>query len=74
MPENDFEFIEPVLALNASLMRTRLEMSKKLSEESGQHHSLATAYKDVVNHLLTQAKLARQANSHQVFYKFIFCC
>ena len=66
LPETDFEFIEPVLALNTSLFRTRLEMSKKWSEKSGELQGLAAAYKDVVNHLLTQAKLARQANSPQV--------
>lgn len=66
LPDNDFEFLEPLLALRTSMLQTRVKVMSKDSDRPEDVMKLAGAYKDFVIHLEMQAKMARQSNNPQV--------
>lgn len=66
LPDNDFEFLEPLLALRTSMLQTRVKVRSKNSDRPEDVMKLAGAYKDFVIHLEMQAKMARQSNNPQV--------
>ena len=59
LPDNDFEFLEPVLALRTSMLQTLVTLRKRKSHSP---EKLARAYKDLAIHLEMQAKTARSHN------------
>lgn len=66
LPDNDFEFLEPLLALRTSMLQTLVKLRQdKVNSPEGILH-LARAYKDLATHLEMQAKVARRANNPQV--------
>ena len=66
LPDNDFEFLEPLLALRTSMLQTRVKVMSKDSDRPEDVMKLAGAYKDFAIHLEMQAKMARQSNNPQV--------
>ena len=71
LPDNDFEFLEPVLALRTSMLQTLVNLrAKKNSSAEGVAH-LAQAYKDLATHLEMQAKLARRSLNPQVQFDVV---
>ena len=66
LPDNDFEFLEPLLALRTSMLQTRVKVMSKDSDRPEDVMKLAGAYKDFAIHLEMQAKIARQSNNPQV--------
>ena len=63
LPDNDFEFLEPVLALRASMLQTLVTLRRIKSHSP---KKLAQAYKDLAIHLEMQAKKARWSHNPQV--------
>ncbi|XP_074626555.1 serine-protein kinase ATM-like isoform X2 [Acropora palmata] len=72
LPDNDFEFLEPLLALRTSMLQTRVKVMSKDSDRPEDVMKLAGAYKDFAVHLEMQAKMARQSNNPQVAEKALF--
>lgn len=74
LPDNDFEFLEPLLALRTSMLQTlvKLRQDKANSPEGILH--LARAYKDLATHLEMQTKVARRANNPQVQLAVLNTC
>ena len=70
LPETDFEFLEPVLALRTTMLQMLLENCRTENNSQGPDAMgrTARALRDLVVHREIQAKLARQANSAQVRY------
>jgi len=68
LPDNDFEFLEPVLALRTSMLQTLVTLRKRKTHSL---EKLARAYKDLAIHLEMQAKTARSHNP-QVAEKSLF--
>jgi len=69
LPDNDFEFLEPVLALRTSMLQTLVTL-RRLKSHSPE--KLARAYKDLAIHLEMQAKRARWSHNPQVAEKALF--
>lgn len=63
LPDNDFEFLEPVLALRTSMLQTLVTLRRNKSHSP---EGLARAYKDLATHLEMQAKRARWSHNPQV--------
>ena len=63
LPDNDFEFLEPVLALRTSMLQTLVTLRRIKSHSP---EKLARAYKDLAVHLEMQAKRARWSHNPQV--------
>lgn len=63
LPDNDFEFLEPVLALRTSMLQTLVTLRRNKSHSP---EGLARAYKDLAIHLEMQAKRARWSHNPQV--------
>ena len=63
LPDNDFEFLEPVLALRTSMLQTLVTLRRSKSHSP---EKLARAYKDLAIHLEMQAKRARWSHNPQV--------
>lgn len=61
LPDTDFEFLEPVLALRTSILQTLVKVRRGQSMDG-----LAPIYKGIVEHLEVQAKVAREAKNPQV--------
>lgn len=66
LPDNDFEFLEPLLALRTSMLQTLVKLRQKENSSPEDVMNLARAYKDLATHLEIQAKVARRSNSPQV--------
>jgi hypothetical protein len=61
LPDTDFEFQEPVLALRTSMLQTLAKVKRPQNIDG-----VAPIYKGLVGHLEVQAKIAREANVPQV--------
>lgn len=72
LPDNDFELLEPLLALRTSMLQTlvKLRTNKNTSPEGV--IDLARAYKDLAMHLEMQAKIARRSRNPQVQFGIAF--
>ena len=66
LPDNDFEFLEPLLALRTSMLQTLVKLRQDKVNSPEGILQLSRAYKDLATHLEMQAKVARRANSPQV--------
>lgn len=67
LPDNDFEFLEPVLALRTTMLQTLVEICQNKDDKGKKTMDWTMkAFKDLLTHLEIQAKIARQANSPQV--------
>ena len=66
LPDNDFEFLEPLLALRSSMLKTLVILRSKKNDSREDVINLARAYKDFAVHLEMQAKMARRSNNPQV--------
>ena len=74
LPDNDFEFLEPLLAIRTSMLQTLVKLRQdKVNSPEGILH-LARAYKDLATHLEMQAKVARRANNPQVQLAVLNTC
>ena len=74
LPDNDFEFLEPLLALRTSMLQTLVKLRQdKVNSPEGILH-LARVYKDLATHLERQAKVARRANNPQVQLAVLNTC
>lgn len=72
LPDNDFEFLEPLLALRSSMLQTLVILRSKKNDSREDVINLARAYKDFAVHLEMQAKMARRSNNPQVAEKALF--
>ncbi|CAH3032263.1 unnamed protein product [Porites lobata] len=72
LPDNDFEFLEPLLALRTSMLQTLVKLRQDKVNSPEGILQLARAYKDLATHLEMQAKVARRANNPQVAEKALF--
>lgn len=68
LPDNDFEFLEPLLALRTSMLQTLVKLRQDKVNSPEGILQLARAYKDLATHLEMQAKVARRANNPQVHF------
>ena len=66
LPDNDFEFLEPLLALRTSMLQTLVKVRREKCDAAEDRIYVAYAYKDLVTHLQMQAKIARQSFNPQV--------
>ena len=66
LPDNDFEFVEPLLALRASMLQTLVKLRQYKSRNPEGVTRLARACKDLATHLEIQAKTARRSHNPQV--------
>lgn len=66
LPDNDFEFLEPLLALRTSMLQTLVKLRQNKSHNPDGVTRLARAYKDLAIHLEMQAKHARWSHNPQV--------
>ncbi|EDO36404.1 predicted protein [Nematostella vectensis] len=67
LPDNDFIFVEPVLALRTAALHMLARVNSRQGREV-----LGSIYQVLVGHLESQAKLARQAGKPQVAEKALF--
>ena len=66
LPDNDFEFLEPLLALRSSMLVTLVKLRANKSSSREGLINQARAYKDLATHLEMQAKVARRSHNPQV--------
>lgn len=66
LPDNDFEFLEPILALRTSMLLTLVKLRANKSSSREGLINQARAYKDLATHLEMQAKVARRSHNPQV--------
>ena len=73
LPDNDFEFLEPLLALRTSMLLTLVKLRTNKSSSREGLVNLARAYKDLATHLEMQAKVARRSHNPQVQFDVYSC-
>ena len=66
LPDNDFEFLEPLLALRTTMLQTLVQLRQNKSNNAQGLIPLARSYKDLATHLEIQAKIARWSHNPQV--------
>lgn len=74
LPDNDFEFLEPLLALRTSMLQTLVKLRQDKVNSPEGVLQLARTYKDLITHLEMQAKVARRANNPQVQLAVLNTC
>jgi len=74
LPDNDFEFLEPLLALRTSMLQTLVKLRQDKVNSPEGILQLVRAYKDLATHLEMQAKVARRANNPQVQLAVLNTC
>ena len=68
LPDNDFEFLEPLLALRTTMLHTVVKLRYGKRNDAGGLMRLGRSYKDLATHLEMQARLARRSHNPQVLY------
>ena len=68
LPDNDFEFLEPLLALRTSMLLTLVKLRANKSSSREGLINQARTYKDLATHLEMQAKVARRSHNPQVHW------
>ncbi|XP_066028150.1 serine-protein kinase ATM isoform X2 [Pocillopora verrucosa] len=72
LPDNDFEFLEPSLALRTTMLHTVVKLRYGKRNDAGGLMRLGRSYKDLATHLEMQARLARRSHNPQVAEKALF--